>query len=87
MLCITILVFKARKLDRNYGKYRKKGKKPPFTPVQRERESPRPVSRNFWHKTLRVLRRNCHLIHFYDSDNENESYAVKQESAMILHAR
>lgn len=55
--------------------------------LYRERESPRPVSRNFWHKTLRVLRRNCHLIHFYDSDNENESYAVKQESAMILHAR
>lgn len=44
------------------------------------------ISHNFWHKTLCILKRNCHFTHFYDSDNENGTYIVKQESAVILYA-
>lgn len=85
MVCITILVFKARKVDDNCGKYQKKGRKSPFyTCIEGESHL---ISHNFWHKPLCILERNCHFTHFYDPDNENGSYTVNQESAVILYAR
>lgn len=83
MVHVTLPVFKARKLDHNRGKDQKK-ESHPFIPALRENRQL--ISHNSWHITLCILKRNCHLTHFYDSDNENGTYIVNQESEVILYA-